>query len=67
MVAVYENLVKSDDYGTQGTLTLCRIYDSDEVPDNLEERVQNWANTLNESFYIEDHRDGCSDVNIHPK
>ena len=67
MVAVYQNRVKSDGHRQSGTLTLCRIYDSEEVPDNLEERVQNWANTLEERFYIEDYREGCRHTNIHPQ
>ena len=57
MVAIYLNNVRSDGYGTYGTGTLFRIYDTDEVPDGLEARVQNWANNLNQRFEIRDLRE----------
>ena len=58
MVAIYLNNVRSDGYGTYGTDSLFRIYDADEVPDDLEARVQNWANTLNQHFEIRDYETG---------
>ena len=58
MVAIYlTKQVQSDGYGTYGSDSLFRIYDADEVPDDLEDRVQNWANTLYQRFEIRDYRD----------
>ena len=62
MVVIYINTIIGGTHGTHGathgaysTTTLFRIYDADEVPDNLKERVQKWADTLQESFDIEDY------------
>ena len=56
MVVIYINTITYGTYGTHGTTSLFRIYDADEVPEDLQERVQKWADTLQESFDIEDYR-----------
>ena len=58
MVAIYLNNKGSDGHGSWGRNTLFRIYDDDEVPDDLQARVQDWANTLDRGFVITDNREG---------
>ena len=60
MVAIYLSNKRSDTHKSWGSDTLFRIYDDDEVPNDLQARVQNWANTLDQSFVITDNRDGSS-------
>ena len=57
MVAIYLNNQVAGSHGTYGTTSLFRIYDADEVPENLTDRVQGWANRLNQRFSIRDLTD----------
>ena len=50
MVAIYLSNKRSGTHSSWGSDTLFRIYDDDEVPNDLQARVQNWANTLDRKF-----------------
>ena len=56
MVVIYINSITYGTHDTHGTTSLFRIYDADEVPDDLQQRVQKWADTLQQNFDIEDYR-----------
>ena len=58
MVAIYLSNKRSGTHSSWGSDTLFRIYDDDEVPNDLQARVQNWADTLDRNFVITDNRDG---------
>ena len=50
MVAIYLCNKRSGTHSSWGSDTLFRIYDDDEVPNDLQARVQNWADTLDQTL-----------------
>ena len=47
---------KINAHGEDDNFILYKVYDDDEVPSDLKQRVQRWANELICAFYIDDNK-----------